>query len=373
MAKGKMRSPSATIAGRMAQCRRQMRKHRIAAYLITKQMDSFYLTGFTGEDSAMLVMPSAVHAISDGRFNEALNQECPWVRKWMRKGTLNAEIALVCKQLKIRSLAVQHDHLSVADHGEIKKLNKSTRLIKAPPILANMRRIKDDSELALIRKSLRVAEDAFLAMRRTIRIGQTELEMAAQLEYEMKKRGASAPSFATICAEGPNAALPHAHPGGRKVKSGSAILFDWGARVGMYCSDLTRMVFIDSMDSRMGEVYRVALEGQARAIAAIRPGEKMRDVDAVARDFITRAGYGKAFNHGLGHGLGLDVHEPPSLSWRSSEKLAAGMVVTVEPGIYLPGIGGVRIEDDVLVTATGHRVLSRLSRAPEDAILRLRR
>jgi Xaa-Pro aminopeptidase len=224
--------------------------------------------------------------------------------------------------------------------------------------------------MTALTKSLRVAEEAFQAMRKSVRVGQTELELAARLEYEMKRRGSSQPAFPTICAEGPNAALPHAQPGPRKVKRGSAILFDWGATVGGYCSDLTRMLFVGSIPRKVGELYGVALEAQERAIAAIRPGRRMCDIDAVARDCITDAGYGKEFGHGLGHGLGLNVHEAPSLSWRSKEKLEAGMVVTVEPGIYLPGVGGVRIEDDVVVTSTGSRVLSRLGKTPQGSVVR---
>lgn len=186
----------------------------------------------------------------------------------------------------------------------------------------------------------------------------------------MRRRGATGTAFPSICAEGRNAALPHAHPGARRVKHGSAILFDWGARVGRYCSDLTRVVFVGSIPPKIGAVYPIVLEAQRRAIAALRPGARMCDVDAVARDYIRDAGFGEAFNHGLGHGLGLDVHEPPSLSWRSTEKLEPGMVVTVEPGIYLPGVGGVRIEDDCLVGERNGRVLSGLGKSLSEAVLR---
>lgn len=350
-----------------------MKKSGIDAYLVTKRMDQFYLTGFTGEDSTVLVTPKVIHIISDGRFDEAINQECPWVTRWMRKGLLNAEIARVFGELKLRKVAIQADGLSLADHDELRKLRKQSKLIPAPPIIGRMRTLKDKTELAAMGKALRIAEDAFLALRETIRVGQTELELAARIEYEMKIRGASGPSFATICAEGPNAALPHAHPGNRKVKPGSAILLDWGARAGFYCSDLTRMIFVDTIPPKLGRVYNIVLEAQQRAIAAIRPGARMCDVDTVARSYIAEAGYGPQFNHGLGHGLGLDVHEPPSLSWRSSDKLVAGMVVTVEPGIYLPGIGGIRIEDDVLVTPQGRRVLSRLGTSAAQAVIPCRR
>ncbi|MGD2110578.1 MAG: aminopeptidase P family protein [Phycisphaerae bacterium] len=369
-AKGKARGPSAVIVDRLARCRREMKKRRVKAYLVSNPQDYFYLIGFTGEDSAILVTPRDVHVISDGRFDEAINIECPWTKRWMRKGLLNDEIAKVAKTLKLKSMAVQQDHMTVADFETVRKLNKSTRLTKAPPITENMRKFKAKDELAGIGKSLRVMEEAFVAMRDSIRIGQTELEMAARLEYEMKRRGASGPSFPTICAEGPNAALPHAHPGRRKVKKGSAVLFDWGAVVDGYCSDLTRMIFVGSIPGKLGEVYEIVLEAQQRAIAAVRPGRRMCDVDAVARDYIKDRGYGEAFNHGLGHGMGLNVHEPPSLSWRSKEKLEAGMVVTVEPGVYLPGVGGVRIEDDVVVTPRGCRVLSRLGTSLKDAVIR---
>ncbi|MFQ5592238.1 MAG: M24 family metallopeptidase [Phycisphaerae bacterium] len=367
--KPKVRGPSPVLARRLARCRRHLKKEGVDAYLVTNPMDYFYLAGFTGEDSALLVLPRAVHIVSDGRFDEAMNQECPWVTRWMRRGTLNAEITKACKGLKIRKLGIQPDQMRISDHAELKKLNKNTRFVEMPSVVADMRCRKDAVELSVIRKAIRNAEDAFLAMRDTIRIGQTELEMAARLEYEMKRRGAAGPSFATICAEGPNAALPHAHPGRRKVKEKSAILFDWGARVGNYCSDLTRMVFVGSINKKLGEVYEIVLEAQTLAIAAIAPGRRMCDVDAVARDFITQAGYGEAFNHGLGHGLGLDVHEAPSLSWRSDAKLKADMLVTVEPGIYLPGIGGIRIEDDVLVRPRGAHVLSKLSKKLKDSVI----
>lgn len=373
MAKQESKRPNTNVARRLSQCRQRMKKHRISAYLITSPTDYFYLTGFGGEDSAVLITAKDVHLITDRRFEESSRKECPWAKARMRQGLLNDEIVKACKELKIRSLAIQADYLSVADHTALRKMNRSTRLVSAPAIPSALRRIKSPEELTAMRKAIRVAEDAFQAMARSIRIGQTELALAARLEFEMKTRGASAASFPTICAEGANAALPHAQPGSRRVKPGSAVLFDWGARVGGYCSDLTRMVFVGSMPRRLRAVYEIVLEAQKRAIAAIRPGRRMCDVDAVARDTISDAGYGEAFGHGLGHGLGLNVHEAPSLSWRSKEKLEAGMIVTAEPGIYLPGVGGIRIEDDVLVTPGGRRVLSRLGKETKDAIFRISR
>ena len=369
MARREMSRPPPVIADRLKALRRRMKAAKIGAYLVTRPMDYFYLTGFTGEDSAVLFTPREVHVISDGRFDVSISKECPWATKWLRKGTLMPEIADVAKRLGIRSLAIQADGMNVQDHAALTKLARPAKLRGAPPMVGAMRTLKDRTELAAMNKAIRVAEAAFLATCARIRVGQTELELAARIEFEMKQRGSSAPSFPTIVAEGINAAHPHAHPGRRKVRKGSAILFDWGARVGTYCSDLTRVVFVDSIPRRLGEVYEIVLEAQERAIRAIKPGARMCDVDKIARDHIAAAGYAEQFNHGLGHGLGLDVHEPPSLSWRSKEKLVAGMVVTVEPGVYIAGLGGVRIEDDVLVTAKGRRVLSRLGKSLDGAVI----
>jgi len=354
---------------RLSSVRGPIKKLGAQAFLLTNPADYFYLTGFTGDESAVMLTPRDVYIISDRRFEEQIKHECPWARTYMRRGLLNAEIAKACADLKVRKLAVQSENLTLADKAEIERLAKPVKTVATPAVVRGLRKLKDATEVAAMRKAIRVAEVAFEAARRTIKPGQTELHMAAQLEFEMKSRGASGPSFPTICAEGPNAALPHAHPGKRKARRGSAILFDWGARVGGYCSDLTRMVFVGSIPPRIRTIYRIVLDAQLAAISDIRPGRRMCEVDAVARRWIERAGYEKQFSHGLGHGLGLDVHEAPSLSWRSDEELVAGMIVTVEPGIYLPGVGGVRIEDDVLVTPTGCKVLTHLDKRMEDAVI----
>jgi Xaa-Pro aminopeptidase len=371
MASNHQARPSPIVQHRLASLRRVMKSKGIGALLISRHMDYHYLTGFTGEDSAVLLTNREVHVISDGRFDVALNRECAWARRWLRKKLLHDEVAHVCSELRLKRLSVQPEGMTVDEFIKLRALANGTTLEHAPPAVADLRKIKDDSEVKAIRKAIRVAEDAFRALLDTLAIGQTERDVAARLEYEMKQRGASDPSFPTIVAEGPNAALPHAHPGTRKLRRGSALLLDWGARVGMYCSDLTRVVFIGSIPPKIGRIYDIVLEAQRRAIAAIRPKVRVCEVDRVAREYIEQAGFGAEFNHGLGHGIGLNIHEAPSLSWRSDEPLAAGMVVTVEPGIYLEGVGGVRIEDDVLVTPNGHRVLSRLERGRDRMVLAL--
>ena len=362
-------APSATTKARLKRCRQAMAKKNLPALLITNRNDHYYLIGFSGEDSALLITKDAVHIISDGRFDTSIKQEAPWAKVAMRKGLLNAEIVNVVRSYKLKKVGIQTDIMSVDARAELRNKLKGVTLVDAPGIIADMRCIKSDEEVALIEESLKVCEAAFRATLKTIRVGQTELELAGRLEYEMKRRGSLSPAFDTIVGVDANAALPHAFPGKRKVKKGCLILFDWGATVGFYTSDLTRTVFIGSIPPKMEEVYKVVLEAQQRAIKAIKPGARMCDVDAVARQHIEKAGFAKEFNHGLGHGMGLDVHEAPSLSWRSAQKLEPGMVVTVEPGVYLPEVGGVRIEDDVLVTKTGYRVLSRLKKDIRSAVL----
>ncbi len=357
------------IAERLRTIRCEMSDRSISAYLLTQRADHYHATGFTGEDSAVLITARNVHVISDGRFSESIDEETPWAKKHLRKGQLVAEIRKVCTKLGLEKLAVQHDGMTVATFSALRKAVKPTRLVKAPDIVNRIRATKDAVELRIMGKAIDVAQEAFRALRRTVRVGQTERELAARLEYEMSKRGSTEPAFGTIVACDANASRPHAHAGSRKVKKGGLILIDWGATIDFYRSDLTRCLFVDKIPAKLGEVYRIVLDAQLAAIEAVRPGARMCDVDAVARKIIAKAGYQKQFSHGLGHGLGIDVHEPPSLSWRSEAELEPGMVVTVEPGVYLPGVGGIRIEDDVLVTQTGHNMLSHLEKDLQSALI----
>ena len=345
-----------------------MRRQRISAYLITSRMDQVYLTGFDGEDGAAIITASGVHIISDGRFEETIRRQAKWAKKYMRLGALTEVVAKVCRKLRLAKLCFQRDQVSVELHSALRRACRPTKLIQAPAIVNNMRRIKDGNEITILRRAIEIAESAFKTLRRKIRVGMTETEIAALLEYEMKRRGALGPSFPTIVAEGQNAALAHAEPGRRKVKKGSLILIDWGAQSEYYCSDLTRVLFVGRIPPRFEKLYNIVLQAQEQAIKAIAPGRRVCDIDKVARDLIDRAGYGDRFGHGLGHGVGLDIHEAPRLKFGFTDLLETGMVVTVEPGIYLPSSGGIRIEDDVLVTAGGHEVLSTLPKSLASAV-----
>lgn len=364
-------APNETIASRLAHFRERMGKDGAPACLISNRVDQIYLTGFTGEDGSVLITPRQVFLLTDGRFDENADIEAPWARKVLRKKTMIDELRKIVGRLKLPRVVVQADHLSLAQSQEIRKAIRPARLTAGKPIVNRMRLTKDATELAQIRRAIEIAQTAFERAVRQISAGQTERELAARLEYEMQVLGATGASFPTIVAEGPNASLPHAVPGERRIVPGCGVLVDWGARVGQYCSDLTRVVFINSVSPVIEKIYRITLEAQLKAIEAIKPGRRMCDVDAVARRHIKAAGYGKNFGHGLGHGLGMDVHEAPRLNHLTKDKMEPGMVVTVEPGIYLPGTGGVRVEDDVLVTDEGHEVLSSLPKRLEQMVYHL--
>jgi Xaa-Pro aminopeptidase len=250
---------------------------------------------------------------------------------------------------------------------------KAIKDLKAPPelvplenVMTNIRKVKDDNEVDLVRKSVGIAEEAFESIRSEIKPGQSENYLAGLLVFELRSRGAANSSFPVIVAAGTNSSLPHYRPGETLVQRDQPLLIDWGALYKGYCSDLTRTLMIGRVAPKIKEIYKVVYEAQQAAIKFLRPGVTTLQADRVARDIIERAGYGKEFGHGLGHGIGREIHELPTLrKTGGEEELRPGMVVTIEPGIYIPGEGGVRIEDDILITHSGCEVLSSLDRSFE--------
>lgn len=351
----------APYAGRLERLRTELARRRLDAYLIQNRMDQYWLTGFTGEDGFVLVTPRAVVLLTDGRFDESARREAPWARKVLRKIRTPERTAQYIRRYQPRRLGFDPAHFSVADYGAYRKHLRPTRLVPVSGLILDMRLQKDAGEVAAIRRAIRVAEQAFRKVAKWVRPGLTERQVAARLGYEMQSLGAQEASFPTIVASGPNAALPHYEAGDRKLRADEGVLIDWGARVGWYVSDLTRMLWPGTIPREIAKIHAIVRQAHDAAIAFVRPGVKGSEVDQVARRVITRAGYGRQFNHALGHGLGLDVHEAPRLGKGSDGRLRPGMVVTIEPGIYLPGKGGVRLESDVLVTETGCQVLSTLS------------
>ncbi|MBW7906437.1 MAG: Xaa-Pro peptidase family protein [Phycisphaerae bacterium] len=353
-------APPDPYATRLANVRAAMAKARIDGLLLLDRHEQFWLTGFSGEDGMVLVTPKGCVLLTDRRFDETADREAPWAQKVLRKVRSAAVTAREIRRHRLGRIGFDARHIDVATHTALSKELRPARLVSVQNLVGRMRLLKDEGEVAAIRRAIRVAEQAFLAVWDTIKPGQPEREIAARLVFEMQSRGAEEPSFPPIVAAGANASLPHYVPGDAPVRANEVLLIDWGARSGWYVSDLTRTMPIGSMPRDLTKAWDAVCAAHAAAIDAVRPGVRAAAVDAVARRIIKSAGFGDRFGHALGHGIGLKVHEPPRLGTESEDELAAGMVVTIEPGIYLPGIGGIRIEDDVLVTASGREVLSAL-------------
>ncbi len=357
------------LSARVRKLRARCYEAELDGFLATHPADVRYLCDFPGEDSWALVTSRQVYLLSDRRFDEQIDQSCPFVKKVLRTGPMSDALANTLSDLKIKTLGIQSEHMTVFTQRKLSSKLKDIKLKPTDSWLLEHRAVKDDMELRQIRRALAVQEQAWHQTLDQIRPGMSEAELVAMLEYNMRWIGGEGVSFPTIVAIGPNSSLPHHIVGRTRVKATTPILIDFSAMAGGYTGDLTRVVAIGGLSKKLIEVYHVVLEAQRAGIDAIGPGAKLKDVDAAARQVINDAGYGDQFGHGLGHGIGLDVHEQPTLSPRSRGELVEGNVVTVEPGVYLPGVGGVRIEDDVLVTNTGHRKLSTLPSSLESAII----
>jgi Xaa-Pro aminopeptidase len=347
---------------RVRRLRRLLREHDLGALLVANPNDIRYLTGFSGDDSALIVLERSLIMVSDFRFEEELQNLPAQTRLVIRSTGLFEAVGQTLRDTGVDSIGVQAEHLTILGRREIARRAGARRLVDAPPLLATLRAVKDDFEICAIRNAVRVQEQALLATLEQAAPGMMEREIAAHLEYEMKVRGAEGVSFPTIVAAGASGSLPHYSPARRRTGRNKALLIDWGARVDGYCADMTRTVAFGRWPARIREIYSVVLDAMDAAVEAVRPNIRAREIDRVARGIIEAAGYGPRFGHGLGHGIGLDVHEAPRVSRLSEDTLLPGMVITIEPGVYIPGVGGVRIEDDVLVTERGARRLASLPR-----------
>ena len=348
-------------AARRDKLRRALKEADADALLVTNSTNVTYLTGFTGEDSYLLVRPDGELVLTDGRYTTQMEEECPGLELSARRpGVPMFDLVVrVVKRAKIRRLGIEAESMTVGLRDKLGEKLPGVELVPTASLVEELRLVKDRQEIARIREAVRVAERAFAVVRATLRPEMTEKFVADELEHQLRLFGARSSSFPNIVAVGPRAALPHAVPGERTLGESELVLIDWGADAGQYKSDLTRVLVTGRISPKFRRLYEVVLEAQTRAIAAIRPGVEAQEVDGVARRVIADAGYGRRFGHGLGHGIGLEVHEAPRLSAKSTAVLEPGMVVTVEPGVYFPGWGGIRIEDDVLVTNKNHRVLGK--------------
>jgi len=345
-------------AGRVARLRAANRRRGPAAFLATHLPNVRWLCGFTGSAGALLVLPREAVFYTDFRYRVQSAREVRGAARVEYVGGAIEAIAARVRRARVRSLGFEADRMTVATHADLTAALPGVELVPLRGAVEALRAVKDRGEVTAVRRALGVAGRALTSTVRRL-LGLTELEVAERLRTAIRREGGEQESFPTIVAAGPRAAQPHAVPTDALIGGGSLVVIDFGVRLSGYCSDTTRTYSPGKWDRRSREIYRVVLEAQRAAIAKIGPGARGSDVDAAARGVIERAGYGKCFGHGTGHGVGLEVHEQPVLSPKSGDILAPGMIVTVEPGIYMEKFGGVRIEDMLLVTQTGAEVLSR--------------
>ena len=335
----------------------------IDVLLVTNLINVRYLTGYTGSNGIALVGAGTRTFITDFRYVEQAAEEVDpaFDRRRSAQHLLEGiEEALGAGELR---LGFEASHMSVSEHARLRELLPSRfELVATSGLVEGLRAVKQPEELAAIGAAAALADEAFAELVAGGLTGHTERELGITLEYEMRRRGASRPSFDPIIAAGPHGALPHARPRDETVRAGELVVIDWGAQLDGYCSDCTRTLATGAVDSEAVEIYQLVLDAQLAALEEVKPGAVGRDVDSVPRAAITAGGHGEHFGHGLGHGVGLEVHEAPRLAQASDAVLAPGNVVTVEPGIYIPGRFGVRIEDLVVVTDEGCEILSSVSK-----------
>ena len=338
------------------------------ALLVTNFVNVSYLTGFSGDDSYLIVHRDGDLLISDPRYEEQIGEECPGLTTFIRAPSVTIFDATVAQVAhgKWSQLLVEADSITLATFERLKEQLSAVALGMSRGLVESLRAIKDKDEIATLRVAIEVAQRVFTSVRATLRSTQTEWEIACEIDRLTRQLGGSGTSFKPIVAVGARAALPHAVPGSPTIGSSPFVLIDWGATVRGYRSDLTRVLATGKIPPKFLKMYETVLAAQQAAIKAMRPGVRVGQVDSTARAVIEKQGMGKQFNHGLGHGIGLDIHEAPRLGKNQDRPLEAGMVVTVEPGVYFPGFGGVRIEDDILITRDGHEVLSDLPRTLDE-------
>jgi Xaa-Pro aminopeptidase len=350
--------------------KRLYKKAGADAMLVASVTNVSYLTGFTGDSSYLLLSDNREIIFSDRRYETQLPVECPGIDLEIRGPAMNM-IELLKKTLpgKFGKIALEASALQLATYLKMKEEIEGLETVPTTGLVEELRLIKDKDELAAIRRAISMAERAFAVAKASMRRDQTEKEMGDLIDSQIRAFGGIGTSFPPIVASGPRAALPHAGTTPGKLGEYDFVLVDWGAREGDYISDLTRMLVFDKIPSKLAKIHQVVAAAQDAAFKTIKHGANYADVDAAARKVIEDAGYGPKFSHSLGHGIGRDVHEAPRMAASEKGQLKAGMVVTVEPGIYLPEWGGVRLEDDVLVTKTGCELLSHVPRSLEESLV----
>jgi Xaa-Pro aminopeptidase len=367
-------APSAALQRRHVAIRGALNDHRVDALAITALPNVLYLTNFTGSSAIVVLSADRLLFLTDSRYTTVMHEArgapfgCPGLELVQVEGSYDAKLAEVLVSNGWTRVGFEATDLTVSRHAfldaKVSAATPPVALVATDGIVERARLVKDEYEIATLREAARRLSRVADEVHTEVKVGRTEREVAMAIDWRIREAGFSRTAFDTIVAGGPNAALPHAKPGERKLVEGDLVVLDFGGVYDSYCVDLTRTVSIGAASARAREVYAAVREAHDRAIQAVAPGRSRFDIDAAARDTLAARGLGEAFGHGTGHGLGIEVHEGPRITRRrpdvdtADEAVRAGMVFTIEPGAYLPGWGGVRIEDDVLVTAGGVEVLT---------------
>ena len=341
----------------------RLAKEKLDWLLVTHPPDWYYLSGFTGESGALLVGQKNVTLVTDGRFTVQARDETSGLHIHRQKGSLSEATGGFLGAASKKKVGFDPAHLSVGEFGALRKAaGAGFRWRPVPGLVSCLRIQKDAGELAQMRKAAVLAGDVVRGVLGLLKPGIREFELAAEIEYQMRKRGASGPAFETIVAFGERSALPHARPTAKRLRKNELVVLDLGAILGHYCSDITRTVYVGRTPERIRRWYGAVLEAQGAAIAAVGNGITCGDVDNAARQVLAGHRLGQYFVHSTGHGLGLEVHEDPRVARGQKRRLEPGNVITIEPGVYVEGVGGIRIEDDVVVHANRTEILTRVER-----------
>ena len=360
------------IAGRLPRLRQRLEVEALDALLVTKLANVRYLTGFTGSAATLLVAPTEALFVTDGRYTEQSKEQLAAagvdneVRIEIGLTAAAQHAALAAMVARGARLGLEDQSVTWADHRGFVTTFDGVELVPAGTLIEDLRRVKDAGEVDRIRRACSIADDSFAAMLTRLTDGITERQFALELEFAMRERGASGNSFDPIIAAGPNGAKPHARPSDRVIGRNELVVCDFGCIVDGYCSDMTRTVSLGDPGPDARHLYEVVLASQQAGRALVAADGACSDIDRASRDVIAEAGWAEAFSHSTGHGVGLEIHEAPRVAATGRDTLLVGDVVTVEPGVYLPGIGGVRIEDTVVVAATGFEPLTL---TPKDLVL----
>ncbi|SIS36932.1 M24 family metallopeptidase [Salimicrobium flavidum] len=345
--------------------RESMKEKGIDGLLILSDKNRRYITGFTGTSGAVLITEDSAKLVTDFRYVEQAEDQVTEFEIVEHKGPMSEEIAAQFRSTNTEKIGFEKEHLTYSVY-EIFNEKISGELVPVAGIVETLRMVKSSEEISILREAAKIADEAFDHILTYIKPGVKEIDVSNELEFFMRKKGATSSSFDIIVASGYRSALPHGVASEKKIETGELVTLDFGALYKGYCSDITRTVSVGEISDKQKEIYATVLEAQKKGMDGLKAGLTGKEADALTRDVINEKGYGSYFGHSTGHGIGLDVHEGPGLSHRSDVELKPGMVVTVEPGIYVQGTGGCRIEDDTVITEEGNEPLNH---SPKELII----